>query len=175
LFKILWKREHILTSAIRSGETTNSLCQVSWIFLVLLRFYFICESTSKLEIEAAPRLRSTATLPCMRLMPTSHSLTSGQDPHHLGPPARPFHGTHEVLQHVQFASDDPPALPFDWIQSCLAHVDLDLRTNSAAQAPAASEIYLACCCCRECSYLVQSSASNVPQHEFILKILLLSL
>jgi hypothetical protein len=29
LFKILWKREHILTSAIRSGETTNSLCQVS--------------------------------------------------------------------------------------------------------------------------------------------------
>jgi hypothetical protein len=122
-----------------------------------------------INIKATPRLRSTATPPCARLMPASHSLTSGQGLHRLGPPEWPFHGTHEALQCVRLASNDPLALPFDWIQSHLACVDLDRRTNSTAQAPAASEIYLARCCHWECSYLVQTGASDAPRHEFILK------
>jgi hypothetical protein len=96
-----------------------------------------------------PHLRSTAMPPCVRLMPASHSLTLGKDPHCLGPLARPFHGTHEVLQRVRFTSNDPPALPFNWIKSRLAHIDLDRCTNSTARAPTTSEIYLARCRCRD--------------------------
>jgi hypothetical protein len=81
--------------------------------------------------------------PRVRLMPASHSLTSGLGPHHLGPLARPFHGIHEVLQRVRFASDDPPALPFNYIQSRLARVDLGCRISSAAQTPTVSGLYLA--------------------------------
>jgi hypothetical protein len=127
---------------------------------------------SKLKIEAAPRLRSTATPPCVRLMSTSHSLTSGQGPHHLGPPERPFHGTYEVLQHVRIASKVTPAPPFDCIQFRLTCVDLDCP---AAQVPTAFGLYLECCCCRGCSYPAQFGASDTPRHEFILKILLILL
>jgi hypothetical protein len=124
----------------------------------------------KLEIKAVPCLRSTAMPPHVRLMPTSHSLTSGQGPHCLRPPERSFHGTHEVLQHVQLASEVHPALPFDCIQSCLTHVDLDRCTSSAARIPAASRLYLERRCRQECSYTVQIGASDAPQHDFILKI-----
>jgi hypothetical protein len=99
----------------------------------------------KLKIDTAPQPRSTATPPRVRLMPASHCLTSGPRPHHLGPPERPFHGIHEVLQRVRFAADGPPALPFDLIQSRLAHIDLDRRTSSVARTPAASGLYLAHC------------------------------
>src|SRR5882762_11778914 len=98
---------------------------------------------SKLEIDTAPRPRSTATPPHVRLMPASHRLTSGPHPHRLGPPEQPFHGIHELLQRVRFAADGPPALPFDLIQSRLARVDLDRRTSSIARAPAAFGLYLA--------------------------------
>src|SRR5882762_11866224 len=106
------------------GELTN----FTGIFAILFEFL----------IDPTPRLRSTATPPRVRLMPTSHRLTLRPRPHHFGPMARPFHEFHEVLQHVRFASEDPPVLPFDWIQFRLARVDLDRRTSSVARAPASS-------------------------------------
>jgi hypothetical protein len=127
---------------------------------------------SKLEIDTT--LHRTATPPRVRLMPASHSLTSGPHPHHLGLPARPFHGTHEDLQRARSASDDPPALPFNWIQPRLARVNLDRHTSSAARAPAASEIYLARRSSRD-THLVQFRASDAPHHGFHLKNLVFTL
>jgi hypothetical protein len=151
-------------------KTTNSLCDVSQIFLVFLRFYSIFYLTSKLEIKAAPRLRSTATPPHVHLMPALHSLMSGQGPHCLRLPEQPFHGTHEVLQRVWLASKVRLAPPFNCIQYHLACVDLDHCTSSTARAPTASGLYLERHHCRGCSNLVQFGASDAPQHDFILKI-----
>jgi hypothetical protein len=67
----------------------------------------------KLKIDTAPRSRSTATPPRVRLMPASHSPMSGPGPHRLRPLGLTFHGIHEVLQRVRFASEEPPVLPFD--------------------------------------------------------------
>jgi hypothetical protein len=126
---------------------------------------------SKFKIDTAPRPRSTATPPRVHLMPASHRLTSGPCPHHLGPMARPFHGIHEVLQRVWFASEDPPVLPFDWIQSCLARVNLDHRTSSVAQTPAASRLYLAHRRCRDIHIRSNSVLPMCLRMILILKIL----
>jgi hypothetical protein len=125
---------------------------------------------SKLEIEAAHCLCSTAMPPHVRLMPASHGLMSGQGPHRFGPLERPFHETHEVLQCVLIASEVTPAPPFNYIQFRLAHVNLDHHTSSAARVPAASGLYLEHCRHWGCSNLVQFGVSDVPQHDFILKI-----
>jgi hypothetical protein len=76
--------------------------------------------------------------------PPQHSHAASCAPHaRLGPLEQPFHGIHEHLQRVRFATDELPALPFDWIQSRLARVDLDRRTSSIARTPTASGLYLA--------------------------------
>jgi hypothetical protein len=137
------------------------------IFAIL--FDFLIDVETRDRYRASPR--STATPPCVRLMPAPHSLTLGPRPHHLGLLARPFHGIHEVLQRVRFASDDSPALPFDWIQSHLARVNLDRRTSSAARTPAVSRLYLAR---RRCRDIHIRSNSVLPMHLrmiLILKIL----
>src|SRR5882762_11077909 len=104
------------------------------IFAIL--FNFLIDVEARDRYRASPR--STATPPRVRLMPASHRLTSGPHPHRLGLPERPFHEIHELLQRARFAADGPPALPLNLIQSRLARVDLDRRTSSVAQAPAAS-------------------------------------
>jgi hypothetical protein len=146
-------------------KTTNSLCEVSRIFLIFLRFYLNFHPMLK------PLIAST-TLPCHLVSTSCLPRTAScwvKGPHHLEPPGQPFHKTHKVLQRVQLASEIPPALPFDCIQHHRTRVDLDCHTSSTAQAPATSGLYLEHHRHQGCSNLVQFGASDAPRHDFILK------
>jgi hypothetical protein len=129
------------------GTRNERTHECPWYFCDFIRFSNRRRNTRSIPCLAPTaqpcRLMCPSCPPRVPLMPASHRLTSGLRPHHFGPPARPFYGIHKVLQRVRFASEDPPVLPFDWIQFHLTCVDLDRRTSSVAWTPAASEIYLA--------------------------------